>query len=60
MNIQNQLYFFIGLFVLLSAVLSFFYSIYYLAFTVFIGLNLIQFSFTGFCPLEKILKKVNK
>lgn len=60
MNVQNQLYLFIGIFVLTSAVLTFFHSIYWLAFTAFIGLNLIQFSFTGFCPLEKILKKLHK
>lgn len=60
MNVQNQLYLFIGIFVLTSAVLAFYHSIYWLAFTVFIGLNLIQFSFTGFCPLEKILQKLHK
>ncbi len=26
--------------------------------TAFVGLNLLQSSFTGFCPLETVLKKV--
>jgi hypothetical protein len=30
----------------------------WLWFTVFIGLNLLQSGFTGFCPPEKLLKKM--
>lgn len=46
-----------GLFILASVALAHFYSPYWLWFTVFVGLNLLQSSFTGFCPLAILLKK---
>ena len=48
-----------GTFVLISLALAFWVSNYWLWFTAFVGVNLIQSSFTGFCPLEKILDKLN-
>jgi hypothetical protein len=45
-----------GLFVFLSAVLSVYHHPYWLYFTGFVGLNLFQSAFTGFCPLAMILK----
>jgi hypothetical protein len=48
-----------GTFVLISLVLALLVSNYWLWFTAFVGVNLIQSSFTGFCPLEKILDKLN-
>jgi hypothetical protein len=48
-----------GTFVLISLVLALLVSNYWLGFTAFVGFNLIQSSFTGFCPLEKILDKLN-
>ena len=45
-----------GSFVLLSVVLSLLHSAHWLWFTVLIGANLVQASFTGFCPLAKVLK----
>lgn len=44
-----------GLFVLLSVALGVWVSPWFLAFTAFVGLNLLQSSFTNFCPLEKVL-----
>lgn len=41
---------FAGVMVLLSVVLTTYVSPLFVWFTVFIGLNLIQSSFTGFCP----------
>ncbi len=35
-----------------------FHHTYWLWFTAFIGLNLLQSAFTGFCPLALILKKM--
>ena len=49
---------FAGAFVLLSLVLAHYHSPYWLCFTAFVGLNLFQSSFTNFCPLEMILKKI--
>jgi hypothetical protein len=46
-----------GVFVLLSITLAYFLNIYWLALAAFVGLNLLQSSFTHFCPLELILDK---
>ena len=48
---------FAGAFVLLSLVLAHYHSPNWLWFTAFVGFNLLQSSFTNFCPLEIILKK---
>jgi hypothetical protein len=48
---------FAGAFILLSLVLAHYHSLYWLWFTAFVGFNLLQSSFTSFCPLELILKK---
>jgi hypothetical protein len=39
-------------------VLAHFHNPYWLWFTAFVGANLLQSAFTGFCPLAKVLKKV--
>ena len=50
-----------GSLVLISVVLTLLVSSYWLILTAFVGLNLLQSSFTRFCPLEYILKnKENK
>lgn len=46
---------FAGVFVLLTAALAFWVSPLWLMFTAFVGVNLIQSSFTNFCPLERVL-----
>ena len=46
-----------GSFVLISIVLSHYISEYWLLLALFVGINLVQSSFTKFCPLEKILDK---
>jgi hypothetical protein len=43
--------------VLVSITLAYFVNIYWLGLTAFVGLNLLQSSFTRFCPLELILDK---
>ncbi len=48
---------FAGLFILASVALAHYHSPYWLWFTAFVGFNLLQSSFTNFCPLEFILKK---
>ena len=35
-----------------------FHSAYWLWFPAFVGANLLQYGFTGFCPLVTILKKL--
>ena len=48
-----------GIFVLISITLAYYVNLNWLWFTAFVGVNLIQSSFTGFCPLETILDKLN-
>ncbi|MCX8108092.1 MAG: DUF2892 domain-containing protein [Verrucomicrobiae bacterium] len=47
-----------GSMVLLSVALGYFVSEWWLLLAVFVGLNLIQSAFTGFCPAENILAKL--
>lgn len=49
---------FAGSFILISLLLAHFHSPYWLWFTAFVGFNLLQSSFTSFCPLEIILRKL--
>jgi hypothetical protein len=46
-----------GVFILVSLALSQLHSIYWLWFTTFVGANLLQTSFTGFCPLASMLAR---
>ena len=46
---------FAGSFVLASLALGWFVNPLWFLFTAFVGLNLVQSSFTGFCPLERML-----
>ena len=45
-----------GIFVLVSLALGYWVSPWFYLFTVFVGLNLLQSSFTKWCPLEKVLE----
>ncbi len=57
MKIENQIRAFAGIFILASLALAHYHSPHWLWFTAFVGANLLQSSFTNFCPLEMILKK---
>ena len=46
-----------GTFILLRVGLAVWHSLYWLWFTAFVGANLLQSSFTSFCPLAIVLKK---
>ncbi len=58
MNIDRMVLAFAGSMILLSVALAHFVSPYWLLLTLFVGANLLQSSFTGFCPLAKILRVV--
>jgi hypothetical protein len=47
-----------GSFILISLLLAHYHSEYWLWFTAFVGANLLQSAFTGFCPMAIILKKL--
>ncbi|MCB1598424.1 MAG: DUF2892 domain-containing protein [Lysobacterales bacterium] len=57
MNIDRIVLAFAGTVVLLSVALAHWFSPWWLLLTAFVGLNLLQSAFTGFCPLAIILKK---
>lgn len=44
--------------VLLSLALAYLHSPYWLWLTAFVGANLLQSAFTGFCPLAKLLRAI--
>jgi hypothetical protein len=48
---------FAGTVIIASLLLAHYHSSYWLWLTAFVGFNLLQSSFTKFCPLEIILKK---
>lgn len=56
MSIDRLVLAFAGIMILLSLVLAYYFSPYWLWLTAFVGANLLQSAFTGFCPLAKILK----
>ncbi|HLP07031.1 MAG TPA: DUF2892 domain-containing protein [Opitutaceae bacterium] len=58
MNNELRLRIFAGFMILVSAALVHFVSPWWLLFTAFIGLNLIQSAFTGFCPPLWVLRKI--
>lgn len=60
MNIDRLVFAFAGAFILISLVLSRVHSPYWLWFTAFVGVNMLQASFSGFCPLAMVLKKLGK
>lgn len=58
MNLDRSVLAFAGVMTLLSVILTQYVSPLFMWFTVFIGLNLLQSSFTGFCPAAMIFKKL--
>lgn len=58
MTVDRAVFLFAGVLVLASVLLAWFHSPYWLWLTGFVGLNLIQASFTGFCPAAMIFRKL--
>ncbi|WP_434513496.1 DUF2892 domain-containing protein [Dechloromonas sp. ARDL1] len=63
MTIERIIRIMAGSFILLSLALGvdespLFVSRWFLAFTAFVGFNLLQSGFTGFCPPEKLLRRM--
>lgn len=56
MSIDRIVLAFAGSVILLSLMLAQFHSPYWLWLTAFVGANLLQSAFTGFCPLALILR----
>jgi hypothetical protein len=58
MTLDRAVMAFAGCVVLVSLVLAYLFSPYWLLLTAFAGLNLIQASFTGFCPAAIVFKRL--
>jgi Protein of unknown function (DUF2892) len=60
MSIDRIVLAFAGTMVLLSLALGLLVSPWWFLLTGFVGLNLLQSAFTGFCPLATVLKKLGR
>jgi hypothetical protein len=58
MTIDRVVLAFAGVMILLSSALTWFVHPYWIGLAVFVGLNLLQSAFTGFCPLAIVLRKL--
>ncbi len=58
MSIDRLVMAFAGVMILVSVALTQLHHANWMWFTVFIGLNLFQAAFTGFCPAAKVFKKL--
>lgn len=58
MNLDRAVMAFAGIVVLASAILSITVHPYWIGLTIFAGLNLLQASFTGFCPAAVVFRKL--
>jgi hypothetical protein len=57
MTVEAGLRLIAGTLVLASAVAGMFLDVRFLWFTMFVGANLVQSAFTGWCPMMAILRK---
>ncbi|MDX3972519.1 DUF2892 domain-containing protein [Shinella sp.] len=58
MTLDRSVLAFAGFMVLLSVALTAWVSPYFVWLTVFVGANLLQSAFTGFCPAALVLRKL--
>ncbi len=57
-TMESKIRAFAGVFILVSLALGRFYHPGFYLFTAFVGANLLQSAFTGFCPLEMLLRRL--
>jgi len=57
MALDRMIFAIAGVMVLVSLLLGLMVNLYWLGLAAFVGLNMLQAAFTGFCPLAKILTK---
>jgi hypothetical protein len=58
MNVDRAVFVLAGSMVLLGSALAWLYSPYWLLLTAFVGANMLQAAFTGFCPAAAIFNKL--
>lgn len=57
-NVDRLVFRIAGIFILASLVLAQLHSLHWLWLTAFVGANMLQASFSGFCPMAKILSRL--
>jgi len=58
MKINDWIHVIAGTFILISLALGIWLNPYWFLISAFVGLNLLQYGFTKFCPMAKILMKL--
>jgi hypothetical protein len=58
MNVDRAVFAFAGTILLVSLALAWLLSPYWLLLSAFVGLNLLQSAFTGFCPAAIVFRKL--
>lgn len=58
MSLDRTMFAFAGFMILLSVALTIWVSPYFVWLTVFVGANLLQSAFTGFCPAARLFAKL--
>ena len=58
MTVDRAVRAFAGVMVLVSVALTYWLSPWFVLLTLFVGANMIQSSFTGFCPAEMFFRKI--
>nr|WP_321269003.1 DUF2892 domain-containing protein [uncultured Tolumonas sp.] len=58
MTVDKAVRAFAGVMVLISVALTYWLSPWFVLLTLFVGANMIQSSFTGFCPAEMFFRKM--
>jgi Protein of unknown function (DUF2892) len=58
MNVDRAALAFAGVMILVSLLLARYVSPYWLLLTAFVGLNMLQAAFTGFCPAAMIFRRL--
>lgn len=57
-NIDTLVFRIAGSMILVSLLLAWLHSAHWLWLTAFVGANMLQASFTGFCPLARMLRRL--
>jgi hypothetical protein len=58
MNVDRAVLAFAGVIILVSLLLGWYVSPYWLWLTAFVGVNMLQSAFTGFCPAAIVFRKL--
>ena len=58
MTVDQLIHIIAGTFVVVSVAFGYWVSPYFYLFTVFVGLNLVQSGFSGWCPMMTFLRRI--